>query len=79
VTVVGMPDRVLGEKACAFVVPVPGTSPTLADLTSFLRQKKIAVQKLPERLELRHELPRTATGKVEKYRLRDELVEPVAG
>jgi acyl-CoA synthetase (AMP-forming)/AMP-acid ligase II len=75
VTVVGLPDRVLGERACAFVVPASGTSPTLTELTDFLRHKKIAVQKLPERLELRDELPRTATGKVEKYRLRDALIE----
>jgi len=73
VSIVGMPDRVLGEKACAFVVPAAGTSPTLEELTSFLRGKKIAIQKLPERLELRPELPRTATGKVEKYKLREEL------
>jgi non-ribosomal peptide synthetase component E (peptide arylation enzyme) len=79
VTVVGMADRVLGEKACAFVVPSPGTSPTLSELTDFLREKKIAIQKLPERLELRDELPRTATGKVEKYRLREDLASLLDG
>jgi non-ribosomal peptide synthetase component E (peptide arylation enzyme) len=72
VSIVGMPDRKLGEKACAFVVPAGDEVPTLEAITSFLREKKIAAQKLPERLEVRSELPMTATGKVEKYRLREE-------
>jgi non-ribosomal peptide synthetase component E (peptide arylation enzyme) len=74
VSVVGIPDERLGEKACAFVVPAGEAAPTLEDLTCFLREKKIAMQKLPERLELRDSLPRTATGKVEKFRLREQLV-----
>jgi non-ribosomal peptide synthetase component E (peptide arylation enzyme) len=73
VAIVGIPDDRLGEKACAFVVPATESVPTLEELTQFLRGKKIAAQKLPERLELRHTLPRTATGKIEKYRLREEL------
>jgi non-ribosomal peptide synthetase component E (peptide arylation enzyme) len=73
VSVVGVPDERLGEKACAFVVPAGDRRPTLEELTTFLREKKIAMQKLPERLELRDTLPRTATGKVEKFRLREEL------
>ena len=73
VSVVGMPDRIMGERMCAFVVPAPGATPTLEAITSFLRAKKIAVQKLPERLELRDELPHNATGKVEKYKLREEI------
>ena len=73
VAIVGIPDERLGEKTCAFVVPASESVPTLEELTRFLRAKKIAMQKLPERLELRDTLPRTATGKVEKYRLRAEL------
>jgi len=74
VAVVGMPDRVLGERACAFVVPA-GEPPSLDELTSYLRhERKIAVVKLPERLELIDELPMTATGKVRKFVLRDKLL-----
>lgn len=73
VSVVGMPDRVLGERMCAFVVPVDGAELELDDITNFLRSKKIAIQKLPERLELRTELPTNATGKVEKFKLREEI------
>jgi non-ribosomal peptide synthetase component E (peptide arylation enzyme) len=73
-SVVGMPDRVLGERVCAFVVTTDDKDMSLEELTSFMREKKIAMQKLPERIEVRTELPRTATGKVLKYKLREEVV-----
>jgi non-ribosomal peptide synthetase component E (peptide arylation enzyme) len=77
VAVVGMPDRVLGERACAFVVPA-GEPPTLDELTGYLRrERQIAVVKLPERLELIDELPTTATGKVQKFVLRNMLLNKV--
>ena len=71
VAIVGYPDEVLGERACAVVVaraPV-----TLEDLTSYLRERRIANQKLPERLLVVDELPKTASGKVQKFRLREML------
>jgi 2,3-dihydroxybenzoate-AMP ligase len=72
--VVAMPDPVLGERACAYVIPRPGTEPTLAELTRFLSEdKRIARFKLPERLELRDRLPMTAVGKVSKRDLREEI------
>jgi cyclohexanecarboxylate-CoA ligase len=74
VSCVGMPDKVFGEKMCAFVVPAEGTTPTLENLAHFLRQRNIATQKLPERVELRTELPRNVIGKVEKFKLRYEIV-----
>jgi cyclohexanecarboxylate-CoA ligase len=43
----------------------------LAELVAFLETRRIAKQKLPERLEFVDELPVTATGKVEKFRLRE--------
>jgi 2,3-dihydroxybenzoate-AMP ligase len=74
VAVVAMPDPVLGERACAYVVPRPGARPTLAELTRFLAEdKRIARFKLPERLELRERLPTTAVGKISKKDLRDEI------
>jgi len=68
--VIGMPDERLGERVCAFVVAVPGPAPTFESVVEHVRAQGVAVQKLPERLELIDELPRTATGKVEKFRLR---------
>jgi non-ribosomal peptide synthetase component E (peptide arylation enzyme) len=70
VAVVGYPDAVLGEKACAVVVLEPGTSLTLEELTSMMRERGIAAQKLPERLIVVDELPINVTGKVQKEQLR---------
>ncbi len=63
---VGMPDRRLGEKMCAFVVPRQGSRPpTLDELTAFLLEEKgLSKHKLPERLELLRELPFNPAGKV---------------
>jgi acyl-CoA synthetase (AMP-forming)/AMP-acid ligase II len=76
VAVVAMPDPRLGERSCAFVVVTPGhETPTLSDLTAFLREKRIAVQKLPERVEVVEALPMTPVGKVRKNVLRDRIAE----
>ncbi len=75
VAVVSMPDPRLGEKACAFVVPVDGAEPTVASLGEYLRARDVAVQKLPERVELVDALPRTAPGKVRKNVLRDMIAD----
>jgi cyclohexanecarboxylate-CoA ligase len=71
VAVVGYPDEVLGERACAFVVARGPLD--LEELVSFLRERRVANQKLPERLEVVEALPKTASGKVQKFRLRERL------
>jgi acyl-CoA synthetase (AMP-forming)/AMP-acid ligase II len=76
VAIVGYPDEVLGERACAFVVAYAPL--TLDDLVAFLRARRVANQKLPERLELVDALPKTASGKVQKFRLRERLHETSA-
>ncbi|MGH3287009.1 MAG: class I adenylate-forming enzyme family protein, partial [Streptosporangiaceae bacterium] len=73
VAVVAYPDDVLGERACAVVVPRPGQAVSLAEIIAYLRQIGIATFKLPERLEVRDELPRNPLGKILKRELRDEL------
>jgi acyl-coenzyme A synthetase/AMP-(fatty) acid ligase len=75
VALVGMPDARLGERNCCFLVPRPGTPPTLADLTAALAEAGIARFKWPERLELVAELPTTPTGKVQRSLLRQRLRE----
>jgi len=76
VAVVAMPDKVMGERACAFVVPQPGETFSLEDLCTFLlKDRKIAKFKLPERLEFVEELPVTKVGKYEKKSLREKIVE----
>jgi acyl-CoA synthetase len=73
VAVVAYPDDVLGERACAIVVPRPGQAVSLAEIVAYLRDIGIATFKLPERLEVRDELPRNPLGKILKRELRDEL------
>jgi 2,3-dihydroxybenzoate-AMP ligase len=68
---VAMPDRILGEKGCAFVQTKQGQVLTLAELCTFLKEERlIAVHKLPERLELVQEFPMTKIGKIDKKELR---------
>ena len=74
VAVVGMPDERLGEKVCAYVVPAdPQRLPALEDIAAYLRARDVAKPKLPERLEVIDQLPVTATGKVQKYVLREDV------
>jgi acyl-CoA synthetase (AMP-forming)/AMP-acid ligase II len=67
VAVVALPDERLGELACAVIVAEPGVQVDAAELTAFLRARRIAVQKLPERYEIVTALPRTPSGKVQKH------------
>jgi len=71
VAVVAMPDPVMVERACAFVVPQGDVPPTLDDLARYLVERGVARQKIPERLEVVTELPKTLSGKVQKFRLRE--------
>jgi len=73
VAVVGMPDPLLGERACAFVAPRRGSSFNFAEMVAYLEGFQMARQKIPERLEIRPRLPKTASGKVLKSALREEL------
>ena len=68
VAVVAYPDPILGERACAYVVGEAGL--TLESAVAFLKTRGVANQKLPERLRLVDELPKTASGKVQKFVLR---------
>lgn len=73
---VAMPDRILGEKGCAFVQTKEGMDLTLDELCRFLKeQRNIATYKLPERLELVKEFPMTNVGKIEKKALRRIIAE----
>ncbi len=77
VALVAMPDPVMGERGCAFVIPAEGGSLTLAELCEFLLEKKIAKFKLPERLEIVDTLPLTKVGKVSKKELRERIASEI--
>jgi 3-phosphoshikimate 1-carboxyvinyltransferase len=69
--IVAMPDPRLGERACVFVAPRAGRALDLPSLRIFLDERRVAKQYWPERLELLEELPKTASGKIQKYLLRE--------
>ncbi|WP_436758945.1 AMP-binding protein [Streptosporangium sp. V21-05] len=76
VAVVGYPDPRLGERACAILVAAdPSADPplTLDDMRGHLAGLGMAKQYWPERLEVVPSLPRTPSGKIQKFALRDRL------
>ncbi|WP_035804570.1 3-phosphoshikimate 1-carboxyvinyltransferase [Kitasatospora mediocidica] len=76
VAVVGMPDERLGERACAFVVPVEGAHVELDALCKYLDQYQVSKHYWPERLRLVPRLPRNPAGKVQKFVLRRQATAP---
>lgn len=76
VAVVGMPDPRLNERICAYVsLKNPQDSIALGDVTSFLLSKGVTKIYWPERLEIIPEMPRTTTGKIQKYVLRQMIAD----
>jgi cyclohexanecarboxylate-CoA ligase len=69
--VVAMPDQRLGERGCAFVLTKDGAKLDLAELARFLGEHGMAKQYWPERLEVVGEMPRTPSGKIQKFKLRE--------
>ena len=67
--VVAQPDAKWGETPCAFVELKPGATVTEAELRAFLREH-LAGFKVPKRILFR-DLPKTSTGKIQKYLLRE--------
>ncbi len=70
VALVAMPDERLGEKGCAFVTLNDGHDLDLAELARRLEAKGLARPYLPERIEVIEEMPRTPSGKIQKFELR---------
>ena len=71
--IVAYPDERLGERACAVVVLKPGQSLDLPTLVEYLKAQKIALQYIPEKLEIRDAMPSTPSGKIQKFKLREIL------
>lgn len=74
--VVSYPDERMGEKACAYLVlKDPERGFTMQELQAHMEANKTAKYKWPERIELIEAIPRTETGKVQKFKLRDDVRE----
>ena len=73
VSVIGMPDKELGERVCAYIKPVSEVKLSLEDIVSFLKNKGASVLQLPERIELVDSIPMTKAGKADKKALREDV------
>ena len=62
-----MPDKVLGERICAYIQPTAGAKLTFDEVISFLRGKGASVLQLPERIEFVDSMPLTKVGKAVSY------------
>lgn len=79
VAIVGYPDREMGERCCAVVVPKPGRDFTFEEMTDFLKTKKLAMFKLPEKLAVMESLPTVGdSGKIDKKVLKEAIGEKIA-
>jgi non-ribosomal peptide synthetase component E (peptide arylation enzyme) len=74
VAIVAMPDERLGERACAFVVRDPGFAGDfgLAEVREWLDSHEMSKHYWPERVETTREMPRTPSGKIQKFVLREQ-------
>ncbi len=78
VAVVALPHDRLGEQACAVVTVREGAAaPTLGELTAFLGEAGMAKQFWPEHLAIVDAMPKTPSGKIQKFQLRAGLLEGV--
>ncbi|EIB9634846.1 medium-chain fatty-acid--CoA ligase [Escherichia coli] len=72
--VVAMPDERLGERSCAYVVlKAPHHSLSLEEVVAFFSRKRVAKYKYPEHIVVIEKLPRTASGKIQKFLLRKDI------
>ncbi len=69
--VVAMPDERLGELGCCFVTINEGASFSFKDMVEYLLENQLAKNYLPEHLEIIDDMPRTASGKIQKFQLRE--------
>lgn len=73
--VVAMPDERLGERSCAYVVlKAPHHSLSLEEAVAFFSRKRVAKYKYPEHIVVIEKLPRTASGKIQKFLLRKDIM-----
>lgn len=75
VAAVAMPDPIMGERTCTFVVLKEGENISSEEMLEFLEGKKVAKFKLPERLEFVESLPLTNVDKIDKKALREEITQ----
>jgi 2,3-dihydroxybenzoate-AMP ligase len=78
VAVVPMPDKDLGERACAYIQPLPGVNLDFEAIIAFLKSRHVSVLMLPERIEFVKEIPLTKAEKMDKQALIRDITEKVS-
>jgi 2,3-dihydroxybenzoate-AMP ligase/mycobactin salicyl-AMP ligase len=73
VAVIGMPDRELGERICAYIQTASEIELSFQEIISFLKRKGASVLQLPERIEFVKSIPLTKVGKADKEALRADI------
>ena len=73
VQVIGVPDARFGEELCAWVIAKPGSTLSEEDIRAFCKGQ-IAHYKVPRYIRFVSEFPMTVTGKIQKFRMRDETI-----
>jgi non-ribosomal peptide synthetase component E (peptide arylation enzyme) len=73
--VVAMPDPIMGQKVCAYVVPETDDGLRLEEVVSFLRSRQLAPYKFPERLEIVAKFPMVSDTKINKRILAADISE----
>jgi non-ribosomal peptide synthetase component E (peptide arylation enzyme) len=77
VAVIGMPDKELGEKVCAYVQTVSGKALDPEKIKAFMEEKGASRLLVPERFEFLESLPMTEAGKHDKKALRQDIKEKI--
>lgn len=79
VALVAYADERMGERACAIIKLKDQTKPlSFNELVDFLKTHNLAMQYLPERLEIWEDIPMTPSGKIQKFKLRELLAQHIA-
>jgi 2,3-dihydroxybenzoate-AMP ligase/mycobactin salicyl-AMP ligase len=73
VAVIGMPDKALGERICAYVQLKPGVKLTFEELIAHLKSVGASVMQLPERVEFIDTMPLSKVGKADKNFLKEDI------
>jgi len=71
--VVGMPDKALGERVCAYIQLRPGSRLTQEELIAYLKDIGASVMQLPERVEFIDSIPLSGVGKADKKALKEDI------
>lgn len=79
VSIVGLPDQHMGEKACACVVlKNPEDTLTIQEIIKYFKDHDYAVYKIPEYIHFLDEMPRNPVGKIMKYHLKQLVIDSTA-